>query len=551
MRRDRALPVLLALSLGLLISAWAIGNPPSAAPDEPAHYIKALGVGGGDFIGTSVPAAVVNRSVRSEASALAGIGMPSQEAFKATQWEWLTSRVFAVPAHYMSSAFDCNHRDVNASWACLDSGHSYPSSTQETRSYIGSYPPFDYVVPGLLARAGGSPDTRLLLARGGMAALALALLIAAILVLWDDRVGVLSILGLVVAVTPMVVFVSATLSASGPEIAAAVCFVAALLRLSRDETASRWVWATAAFSGLVLAISRQLGPEEVVMLLVGTAVLVGTARTRRLFRGRAALGVWSVVAIGCAAGVLWDLAYGIHPPERVGSVVAVLPSAVKQLGTLTSQAIGNFGWLDSPLPTPALAAWLAMLAALLVIAVRLSGRRLSGRLGLIAIGIAGCTVALEALQRQTGFSFQGRYALPIFILLPLAAGEVVRARSGRLSSGGAKKLIVATMSFGGLIQAIGWLAYGRRVAVGSHGSWLYAFNSQWHPPLGWLPWTVLVVAALAIYVVVALRGIRAYGVTAADAVDDAGRSEAPVHGVEVGLNPSWAPAGQALQSADA
>jgi hypothetical protein len=551
MRRDRALPVLLALSLGLLVSAWVIGNPPSAAPDEAAHYVKALGVGGGDFIGTAVPADVLNRSVRSEASALAGTGMPSQEAFKLTQWQWLTSRVFAVPAHSVSSAFECNNRNVNASWSCLSSGHSYPSSSQKMRSYIGSYPPFDYLVPGLLARTGGSPDTRLLLARGAMAALALALLIAAVLLIWDEGVGALSLIGLVVAVTPMVVFVSATLSASGPEIAAAVCFVAALLRLSRENTSARWVWAMAAFSGLVLASSRQLGPEEIVILLVGTTVLLGKTRTRRLFRGRAALTAWLVVVVGCVASVLWDLAYGVHPPEAIGSVAAVLPSAVKQLGTLTSQAIGNFGWLDSPLPTPALVAWLAMLAVLLVIAVRLSGRQVSRRLGLIAVGIAGCTVALEALQRQTGFSFQGRYALPIFILLPMAAGELIRSGSGRLSSRSAKRLIIGTMSVAGLVQAVGWVTNGRRVAVGTHGSWLYAFQSQWHPPLGWLPWTVLVIAALVMYVVVGFRGGRAYSLTAADHVHPAAISGAAAHNVEAGLNRSWTPGSQALQSADA
>jgi Predicted membrane protein (DUF2142) len=44
-------PGLAAVFLLFIGIAWALANPPGAAPDEGAHYVKAIGVGGGDLYG--------------------------------------------------------------------------------------------------------------------------------------------------------------------------------------------------------------------------------------------------------------------------------------------------------------------------------------------------------------------------------------------------------------------------------------------------------------------------------------------------------------------
>ena len=38
-------PATVAIGLALLLAAWVFGNPPGAAPDERAHYVRALGAG--------------------------------------------------------------------------------------------------------------------------------------------------------------------------------------------------------------------------------------------------------------------------------------------------------------------------------------------------------------------------------------------------------------------------------------------------------------------------------------------------------------------------
>ena len=58
-------PLLLALALTLLTASWLVANPPGAAPDETANYVKALGAGAGELAGgaprAANPAALVRR----------------------------------------------------------------------------------------------------------------------------------------------------------------------------------------------------------------------------------------------------------------------------------------------------------------------------------------------------------------------------------------------------------------------------------------------------------------------------------------------------------
>jgi hypothetical protein len=49
----------------------------------------------------------------------------------------------------------------------------------------------------------------------------------------------------------------------------------------------------------------------------------------------------------------------------------------------------------------------------------------------------------------------------------------------------------------GVLQAVAWFANARRSAVGTRGPWLFFSSAEWHPPLGWGIWAVLVIACAA------------------------------------------------------
>lgn len=517
--RALAVPLLLAVSLTLLTAAWLMGNPPSAAPDESANYVKALGAGAGDLAGEAPPAGLRAQTLRLQARATVQQGESREMAVKAADWRWRTTRTFEVPADLLSTRFGCRQHRPEFSWACLDLAAPAPVAVPRQPSYVGSYQPFVYVPSGALARLGDDPQTGMRLGRAGMAAIALALLLLAGSVLWDPRAPGLSLLGLIAAVTPMAIFLSATVSASGPEVAAAICFAAALARLLRSEPQPARAWAALAIAGAVLAVSRQLGPVFLALAVFGAVLALG--RGRLLLRGRAAAISWSVVGLASALGLWWNLAYQPTPAGGAADAVRQLPWAVGELRAILKQEVGVFGALDSPLPAPAYVLWLALLGALLWFALRVSARPARLRLAAIAAGAVAATVVIAALHRQTGFVLQGRYVMPLFVLVPIYGGELLRRGSDRLPAAMASRLVAGTAAAAGAVQVAAWYANGRNVAVGTNGSWLFPFDAQWEPPLGWPLWTAVVLVAGAGYV---LAGVAAAQRNAA--VADPARREA-------------------------
>jgi hypothetical protein len=53
-QRGAAPAILVAAGLALLVLAWVFGNPPGSAPDERAHYVRALGAGGLELAGKAL-----------------------------------------------------------------------------------------------------------------------------------------------------------------------------------------------------------------------------------------------------------------------------------------------------------------------------------------------------------------------------------------------------------------------------------------------------------------------------------------------------------------
>src|SRR4051794_36842571 len=50
-KRAWAVPAAILAAWGLLLAAWVVGNPPFAGPDEPDHYVRAVGAGELDLSG--------------------------------------------------------------------------------------------------------------------------------------------------------------------------------------------------------------------------------------------------------------------------------------------------------------------------------------------------------------------------------------------------------------------------------------------------------------------------------------------------------------------
>jgi Predicted membrane protein (DUF2142) len=497
-------PLLVSAFLGLMGVAWLMSTPPGSAFDEPAHYTKAIGVGRGEFRGQAPTARAEDLRKLFEVGeanpdALATLG--NAVTSRAGRWQMRTQRRFDVPPNLFSAKLGCTYgrREVGA--ACVDEPEPAPPPSGPVGSYVGTYQPYVYVPAGLAIRLVDEPYLAVRMGRAATLLVGLVLLVGAVFVLWSPAAGSLSLVGLAVALTPMVLFVASVLSPSGPEVAAAVCLSAVLLRLGRDESPPGWIWLALGASGAVLASARSLGPPFLVLILAVVAVLVGPRRLggRMLAGGRAALAAWLVVGLAALAGVWWQLTRQPSPSPSGTSVGDALGPSWDHLGEIARQIVGVFGALDALMPRSGMWLWYGLLALLGGTAL-VVGRR-GERLSVVALlpGAVAVTMVMSVVYREIG-PLHGRYVLPLVGLIPLWYGEVVLRRRELLSAAVARVLPILIFGVAAGVQLFAWWSNSRRFAVGEEGSWAFVSDAQWSPPGGWWPWAVLAALAAALYV---------------------------------------------------
>ena len=476
-------PVIVVAAFLLLGTAWLVGNPPGAAPDEYAHYLKALAAGRGELYLTRKPTPP-----------------PDAESLPSTaRWHLRTSRLVRVPAGLDPSPLLCSAFRPDVSAGCLDQPR--PLGPTDAATIAGPYQPLTYVLPGVLMRLGSDPESATRFGRLGFWLVSATLLGLAVFLRWSPTDGGWSLVGLFVATTPMVVFMVSVLSASGLEIAAGLCFAAALLRLARGDGHRRWVWTAVGGSGVALALARVTGVVWLGLTVLAVGGLIGarpaTAAVRR--GGRRALV--AAVAIGTAVvtSVAWEVVVQPRPQRSVDAAVRGLSRELAELPDIFEQAIGVFGWLDTPIPRVAFWAWTTLLLALVVLALVVGTARQRLVVGGLVVGSVVVTVALATLNRPTGFGVQARYVLPFVTIVPLVAGEVLCTNRGRLPELPARLLVPLFGATTAAVHVVAWYANGRRYAVGSRGPRWFLGRADWEPPLGWSAWlAVTIVAAAAI-----------------------------------------------------
>jgi Predicted membrane protein (DUF2142) len=491
-------PTLLAAFLGLLGAAWVVGNPPGGGTDEAAHYVKAIGVGRGDLYGR--PLEVTNAELRaflksgqSDASEGA-IGVTS----KTLEWQGRTSREFVVPAGLGFPRLSCTAARPEVSARCLESGRPSERETQ-MQTYTGTYQPFAYAPAGLVMSLAGEPAGAVRLGRLAGAVLSLTLLALAGFLLWDGGRGALSLLGLIVAITPGVLFSGSILNPSGPEIGAAICFTAALLRLFRGPPASRAVWAAVGVGGAVLAFSRSFGPIFVLLIVLAVVAVEGPRRLREALAEQrdALLATVLVIGLAMAGGAYWEIVYQPHPSTGLSDIAGELGASISALPVLAREAVGVFGNLDTRMPDVVHVVWGALVLFLGGLAFALGDRRRRWSLIALAVSILVITVALSAAARQTGFQFQGRYILPLAVIFPLWAGEIVSMEARRLNRAWARAMLVGAAAVAAGVHLFAWYFNARRFAVGTDGPWNFIGEAEWAPPGGWVLWLLVAAAGAA------------------------------------------------------
>jgi Predicted membrane protein (DUF2142) len=495
----------------LLVAAWALGNPAFAAPDEPAQYIRGLALARGQTGETPTypqPAAIeieagfrrLTRAVDVPGDLVPPGQLPCY-AFQPT----VTADCGVAGTPFALSAEERLALDPAAGLdrmiARLDAVEGPDGVELATTTYQGVYPPAMLGAAGVAARLGWSETSGLLLARAASAALCLAFVAAG----W---VWLLSAPGLVgprlvgglLALTPMALFLAATVSGSGIEVAAAFAWVCGLVRAGRGPMSAASVVALA-LAGVAVTTARQFGPAWLALSVAAIVVVGGipVARRRVAEQPRAAAVGGALLAAGFAFVVYWDLVVFPRAPERSepGTLSGLAGQSVGDLGRLLRESIGVFGWLDVTPPAVVPLGWGALVVAVVAIACLLGHRFDRWLMAGTGAGVLAIALLVTAPGYLQDGAAQGRWLLPAAVALPLMAGEVVARRwpAGVYRSWPAPlaSIVGAAAAVAGL-HALSLWANARRYAVGSDGPLLFAGESRWVPPGGWWPVAALVAA---------------------------------------------------------
>ncbi|MGI8558708.1 MAG: DUF2142 domain-containing protein [Solirubrobacteraceae bacterium] len=470
--------LLLASGYVLLLAAWTFSTHPFDAPDETAHYLRAYGLSQGHLLGPHARYSAVTLP-------------PLQDA-----WVQQDTRGIDVPAAYAPPGVTCVDGRP-------DLGHCIEASS------TGDYQPFAYLVPALALHASSKLGDALWLARAASAVEVAAFFALAAALLWDGTLP--SLLGLLVALTPMTLFVGSVLNPNGLELAASLALTAAVVRLSRSPLDSpAWVWTALTASAIATLVSWQLGPVYLALNLallcglLGRRDLTALVRARRRRLAAAAL----LVTLAAALFLAYALHAGaIHSSFHLSPVRHSLQVGIDQLGGVLRQSIGLFGHVSVRLDNVLYDVWCALFAGVVIWGLRVAERRRRRLIALTGLFAIVFPVLFHGfIYRYSGFGLQGRYVLPIVFVPALLSGEAIcrsapRSRAALSGVGGCALLVAA-------VQLAAWWK-NAQVNAGFPGPSLPSplSGARWLPPGGWLPWS-LCAALGALAVALALAPVR-------------------------------------------
>jgi hypothetical protein len=477
------------LVLSALAAAWAVSTPVGAAPDEPAHLIKAAAVVRGEFIGTN------DNSPNGQK-----VNVPAYIAYTPTQ-----------------TCYAYNERATANCSKPLAGGEGKIVASATT---AGLYNPIYYALvgwPSLLFHD-DSGVYAMRIASGILASFFLALTVMFIST-WRRRL--IPMIGFAVATTPMVFFMNGVVNPNSLETTATLAaFTGVLSIVARKDDSLLVERVLLVVISAVLAVNaRGLSPLWVALALLAPFLLASWTQVRELARRTAVKVAVAVIVAGAAVAIAWILhanstVVGTASPTtafQIATGVGSSPlSGFKEilLGTFDygQGMIGVFGWLDTAAPSLVFFVWSAFIGGLFLVALVVSRSR-----GLRFTVVTGAALVLlpalvqAAYIHSGGIIWQGRYGLPLFVCVVVGWAAVVDDRFPEIDEIIGRRLQLSVLITWSISEAYSAAFALKRYSVGAHGkgtAWGRVFSDPaWSPPGGILVSLVfIVVAVLAVAV---------------------------------------------------
>ncbi|UUI74514.1 DUF2142 domain-containing protein [Cellulomonas chengniuliangii] len=445
-------------ALFALAASWVVANPLMASPDEPAHVVKAASVVRGQWIG------------------------PDAEGGSEVEVPRFYRMVTAYPTCYMFQQ--------DATGVCEIDVSAGPDIVEPAVTPAGRYNPIYYLLvgtPSLVSNSDGALYAMRLLS----AALCTFLLALGFRAAAETPRPSWAVLGAAAALTPMVVFLSATVNPAALEIAAAFALWSQLLTLLRHPDpaliGSRMAWI--AVAAVLLVNSRGLSLPYCAVLVVAVVLMSRWSALVEILRSRSAWPSFAVIVAGCVSALAWvvgtnSLGSGgaTTRPDLTFGVAARL--TIADSNAYLTNMIGQFGWMDTNLP-PWLHMAFAACAGSVVLLALATG---TWRERAVLVGVVGTTfllpVAIHSSQAvYLGIIWQGRYILPVAVGILVLAGHILVDRMADAPCRvGAQLATVVGLALAG-IQLVAFIENLHRYVNGEHGGWFSVTSESWLPPL--------------------------------------------------------------------
>ncbi len=459
--------------------AWALATPPYASPDENDHIRYAVAVASNTAV-EAIPG---------------DDGQWSAELFEQLDRRALTPERIAVgwgyarlPAFYGQEGFTCFNFRSNVTAECQLLGEL--DGTSELVMSTRLYPKPYYAIVGLPSLVVDNSRT-LFAMRAISGALAAAAITFAIMVARRRHRPML--LGIAVALTPMVWFMGASVNPNGTEIALALAWWVGLVALLDDGRLprTRGLLVGTVIVGAGLAVVRPLSLVWLGLIAIVVMINAGMGPLRRLLADRAVLiGGAIVLVVGAAQAVLvlGNGSLGSTDPRTALDGIetsAALRTSIGRQPQILEEMIGVFGWLDTRVPAAVVVAWTVVLGIVLALAL-VTGRR-RHLIVLAGLGVAAVAVPV-ALEVQgvsaVGFIWQGRYSLPLAIGVPLLAARAIDIGHGvTITAPAQRRIALAVTATTAVGAGIAFYQALRRYTVGVSGPVLLWDDIRWQPPL--------------------------------------------------------------------
>ena len=502
--------------LFVLASIWSLATPLFTAPDESAQVVRAAAVVRGELVGQEVHEATT------------AVVIPKHIAEE------------AIDGLYMSNCYFAKPTEPGACVLNIEPGRA--GGTLRFTTYVGHYPPLYYALVGLPTLV-TDKTVVVYLMRLVSAALSCALLAAAFCAASRSRRSPLALLGVALAVTPMVLYLAGMVNPAGFEISAAVCVYCTGFTLLGEPELRRspFLLGWLALSAGLLVQTRGLSPLFLAVAVGTFFAIFGWRPWREVLRSRR--GHTGVLFVGaCSAfapGVACRRRQSGSGPAGTGSEPSARCRAPNGLAapvrSMVPQMFGVFGHVDTPSPTLSIDIWYGALVCIGILAIASRGaRRLGVLAGLVLAGIVIPVVITAAQAPRLGFIGQGRDWLPLEVSIPILAAysalrtsklerktadAELRIFTGETTRRVVAGLVVVLVAGLGAAQVLDLVQLIHRYRNGLGNGYNLFGPAKWNPP-------VPIAALIGVAAVLTAAGCIGLGCTTLRRLAPAGKTDA-------------------------